>query len=49
MLQGVAFSLLVQGKRKSELLDKLLAMYPPVLHRWFLARFPEHEQSYMNP
>ena len=31
----------VQGKRKSELLDKLLAMYPPVLHRWFLARFPE--------
>ncbi|KAL0029509.1 hypothetical protein WJX79_000191 [Trebouxia sp. C0005] len=30
-----------QGKRKSELLDKLLAMYPPVLHRWFLARFPE--------
>lgn len=34
-------SFLVQGKRKSELLDKLLAMYPPVLHRWFLARFPE--------
>ena len=41
MLQGVAFTLIVQGKRKSELLDKLLAMYPPVLHRWFLARFPE--------
>ena len=31
----------MQGKRKSELLDKLLAMNPPVLHRWFLARFPE--------
>ena len=31
----------VQGKRRSELLNKLLALYPPVLHRWFLARFPE--------
>ena len=41
MLQGVVFCFPVQGKRKSELLDKLLAMYPPVLHRWFLARFPE--------
>ncbi len=41
MPQAIDFSLLVQGKRKSELLDKLLAMYPPVLHRWFLARFPE--------
>ena len=24
-----------------ELLLKLLSMFPPVLHRWFLARFPE--------
>ena len=38
---AVLLSVLMQGKRKSELLDKLLAMYPPVLHRWFLARFPE--------
>ncbi|KAL3137629.1 hypothetical protein ABBQ38_004906 [Trebouxia sp. C0009 RCD-2024] len=30
-----------QGKRRSELVNKLLALYPPVLHRWFLARFPE--------
>ena len=32
---------LLQGKRRSELLNKVLALYPPVLHRWFLARFPE--------
>lgn len=32
---------LPQGKRRSELLNKVLACYPPVLHRWFLARFPE--------
>lgn len=31
----------MQGKRRSELVNKLLALYPPVLHRWFLARFPE--------
>ena len=31
----------MQGKRRSELLHKLLALYPPVLHRWFLARIPE--------
>ena len=37
----IQITFLVQGKRRSELLNKVLACYPPVLHRWFLARFPE--------
>ncbi|KAK9858036.1 hypothetical protein WJX84_006124 [Apatococcus fuscideae] len=28
-------------KRKAGLMEKLLATFPPRLHRWFLARFPE--------
>lgn len=31
----------VQGKRRSELLDKVLAMFPPRLHRWLLSKWSE--------
>lgn len=31
----------MQDRPIKELLLKLLSMFPPVLHRWFLARFPE--------
>lgn len=31
----------MQGKRRAELLDKVLAMFPPRFHRWQLAKFPE--------
>ncbi|GAB4817356.1 hypothetical protein N2152v2_004402 [Parachlorella kessleri] len=29
------------GKRRAELLDKVLAMFPPRFHKWQLAKFPE--------
>ena len=31
----------MQDKRKAGLMEKLLATFPPRLHCWFLARFPE--------
>jgi hypothetical protein len=31
----------VQGKRRSELLDKVLQMFPPRLHRWLLSMWSE--------
>ena len=35
---------LTQERRRAPLLDKALAMFPPKLHRWFLARFGEASQ-----
>lgn len=31
----------MQDKTRAVLLDKVLAMVPPTMHRWFLARWPE--------
>lgn len=31
----------MQGKRRSELLDKVLQMFPPRLHRWLLSMWSE--------
>lgn len=30
-----------QSRKKAPLLDSVLAMFPPCLHRWLLAKFPE--------
>ena len=31
----------VQGKRKSELLDRVLGMFPPRMHTWLLSKWSE--------
>lgn len=40
-LSTACLPIFMQDKRKAGLMEKLLATFPPRLHRWFLARFPE--------